>query len=226
MEKLRKNHNEAKESLIKQVTTNGSVILDVGCGYGGDFHKWKRAGAIVYACDPNQESINEATQRMSKCNMTHVEDIWVGDIHSCEGQFDVICFNFSIHYAFSSENEWKCTVDGIYRCCPVGGFLIGTVFDSQKIISIQDYEDSLGNKISRDVNKTGYGKYGEYINVCLTDTPYFKGKYIPEPIAYKDYFVHEMVSHGFSLVQWKPLLDTPNGTISDLYSRFIFKRSK
>jgi len=225
MDKLRKDHNSVKETLINRVTSPGNTVLDVGCGFGGDFHKWNRVGARVHACDPSNEAIREANSRIAKCKMSHIEKIWVGDIHSCKGVYDIICYNFSIHYAFNSALNWEMTAKRIRQCAKKGTFLIGTVFDSNKLLYLEggNYEDQMGNKIQRDVTNTGYGKYGEYINVFLSDTPYFKGNFIPEPIAYKDHLVHELCSRGFQLIEWKSLFPIRKNTISDLYSQFIFK---
>jgi hypothetical protein len=43
-----------------------------------------------------------------------------------------------------------------------------------------------------------------------------------EPILDSDVFIKSMTASGFKLIQWAPMLDSPNGMISDIYSKFVF----
>jgi len=63
MEEIRKAHNTFKKELIQLVTREGDLILDVGCGCGGDLQKWRHAGANINMCDPDETSLQEARTR-------------------------------------------------------------------------------------------------------------------------------------------------------------------
>ena len=107
------------------------------------------------------------------------------------------------------------------RCHP-GTRVIGCIPDSDFIMMHPKFVDQHGNTIIRSKKTTGMGGWGEKLHVCLADTPYYDGKFIPEPIAYKDLFMTWMERHGFHLQEWTPLLSERTGDISDLYSRFCF----
>ena len=36
--------------------------------------------------------------------------------------------------------------------------------------------------------------------------------------------VHDLELVGLELVRWEPMLLVPNGHVSDIYSRFVFKK--
>jgi ubiquinone/menaquinone biosynthesis C-methylase UbiE len=63
MDEIRKNHNDAKRTLIQSVTKEGQHILDVGCGFGGDLQKWHKCGVNINMCDPEPEALVEARTR-------------------------------------------------------------------------------------------------------------------------------------------------------------------
>jgi len=43
-----------------------------------------------------------------------------------------------------------------------------------------------------------------------------------EPILDAKKFIADMIQLGFRLVVWEPMLKTPNGLVSDMYSKFVF----
>jgi ubiquinone/menaquinone biosynthesis C-methylase UbiE len=63
MDALRKLHNDCKRALIQRWVKRSDRVLDCGCGRGGDLHKWKASGAIVFAIDPDEASLQEAEER-------------------------------------------------------------------------------------------------------------------------------------------------------------------
>jgi len=102
MEEIRKNHNEAKRMLIQSVVQKGQHILDVGCGFGGDLQKWHKCGVNINMCDPEPKALEEARSRAK--NMRMRVNFYEGDVHDCPNRkFDVVCFNFSLHYIFASR---------------------------------------------------------------------------------------------------------------------------
>lgn len=216
MEEIRKNHNEAKRSLIQSVTKQGNSILDVGCGFGGDLQKWHRCGANINMCDPEPSALVEAKSRAKNMHMR--VNFYEGDIHNCPNRkHDIVCFNFSLHYIFASRELFFSSIREIKKRIKPDGKVIGIIPDSEKIIFKTPYLDSDGNFFK--LKDHGNGGFGEKLFVNLTDTPYYADGPKAEPVAYKDLLVTHMEELGFKLIMWEGLTGNP---ISELYSKFIF----
>ena len=222
MEKIRRHHNLLKRQLIQDVVGQSSTVLDVGCGFGGDLQKWQSLNTKLTACDPDPSAIEEAIRRVK--NLKYPVRLMVGDITTCPmEQFDVVCFNFSIHYIFQSEYLFKVSVENIVKRIRPGGKLIGCVPDSDMIIMNTPFSDSLGNFFTRN-ESTGHGRFGEKLFVRLVDTPFYRNGARPEPIGYKDQLITALESRGVHLVAWQPLDKKGTYDITKMYSKFIFVR--
>tara|TARA_B110000503_G_scaffold142767_1_gene240832 strand:+ start:4744 stop:5406 length:663 start_codon:yes stop_codon:yes gene_type:complete len=216
MEEIRKNHNDAKRDLIQGSTLNGQHILDVGCGFGGDLQKWHKCGANINMCDPEPQALLEAKSRAKNMHMR--VNFYEGDIHACpKRKFDVVCFNFSLHYIFASRELFFSSIHEIKKRMKPGGSLIGIIPDSEKIIFKTPHLDEMGNFFK--LKDHGNGGFGEKLFVNLVDTPYYAEGPKSEPVAYKDLLVTHLEELGFKLQVWEGLKGNP---ISELYSKFIF----
>jgi len=87
MEEIRKNHNDAKRSLIQSVAREGQHILDVGCGFGGDLQKWSKCGVNINMCDPEPDALEEARSRATRVTYTTVQ---TENLTSCASIFHFI----------------------------------------------------------------------------------------------------------------------------------------
>ena len=77
------------------------------------------------------------------------------------------------------------------------------------------FVDELGNSIElRD------GK----LWVHLTDGPFYAMGARPEPLVDVKKLTKALDDHGFHTSMWLPMLDKPNGLISDMYSKFVFTK--
>ena len=220
MEEIRKHHNAIKRHLIQNATRQGMKVLDVGCGCGGDLQKWKySAPSILDMCDPSEESLEEARSRSN--NLKINANFYLGTVFNCPNtQYDIICYNFSLHYIFESTKTFFDSIRAIRDRLKPGGRLIGIIPDSDSILFCTPFKDNLGNFLSRGSN-TGQGNIGEKIFVFLSDTPYYKEGPKAEPLAYRDLLITHLEHIGIHLESWKPL----NGTeLSQMYSQFIFIR--
>ena len=220
MEEIRKHHNAIKRHLIQNSTRQGMKILDVGCGCGGDLQKWKYSvPSILDMCDPSEESLVEAKERSK--NLKVNANFYLGTIFDCPiKQYDIICYNFSLHYIFESNKLFFNSINSIKDKLSIGGRLIGIIPDSESILFCTPFKDNLGNFISRS-SSTGQGNIGEKIFVFLSDTPYYKDGPKAEPIAYRDLLVTNLEKLGIHLESWKPL---EGSELSQMYSQFIFIR--
>ena len=217
MEALRRNHNEAKRELIELIAKKGQHIFDVGCGFGGDLQKWHKCGVNINMCDPEPQALEEARSRAK--NMKMRVNFYEGDIHNCPNRrFDVVCFNFSLHYIFATKELFFSSINEIRKRMKTGGRLIGIIPDSEKILFRTPYKDGMGNFFLLGGNGCS-GGFGEKLWVHLADTPYYADGPKPEPVAYKDLLILHMEELGFELEIWDNLRGHP---ISGLYSKFIF----
>ena len=217
MERIRKLHNSVKRELITKHVKGGSRVLDLGCGRGGDLHKWKSVNANVYMIDPDNESIQDAMNRQKTIGTRY--EFKVGDVNGAPKEgFDVVCANFSIQYVFKNTSYMKRCLKAVAQRTKIGGKFIGCVPDSEFVQMNPNFNDNLGNFF----RVHAFGTIGDTMDVMLVDTPYYNGRVIPEPIAYKDLFVTFMENQGFFLSEWEPIMDQKTGTISDLYSKFCF----
>ncbi len=217
MENIRKYHNLVKRHLIQSVTKAGTNALDVGCGFGGDLQKWQHCQANVDMCDPSSKSLSEAQKRSEKIGMK--VQFFEGDILACPQKvYNVICYNFSLHYIFASQDIFFKSIKAIRSRMKKGSVLIGCIPDSMSILMATPFKDEFNNFMSRGDN-TGYGNFGEKIFVQLADSPFYKDGPKSEPIAYKDLLVTHLENIGIILVLWESLQEYE---VSKLYSKFIF----
>jgi SAM-dependent methyltransferase len=217
MEEIRKYHNQEKRELITRVCREGDAVLDVGCGFGGDIGKFKQCGVNLSACEPLEDALEEARSRASKVYKMRI-NFYLGDITSAPNRkYDAVCYNFSIHYIFQSEELFKQTTKEIARRMKPGGRLFGIVPDSQQVIFKTPL--NYGKDTFFLMKGTSHGAFGEKLFVQLEDTPYYHDGPKIEPIAHRDLFVTRLEKIGFRLETWEPLHGNP---VSELYSKFIF----
>jgi SAM-dependent methyltransferase len=219
MEALRKLHNNCKRELIQKWVQPWSQVLDCGCGRGGDWHKWKAVNAHIFAIDPDVESLREAEDRSVKMGIG-VFFLGTGTIIQAAfaGPFDVVCYNFSIHYIMDNFEKSLKAID-----CAVkpGGLLIGITpekYNAERMVNNNGhFTDTLGNTF--DIYQGG-----RRLMVKLSDGPFYADGPKDEPLLDGHLLTESLEKLGFELLMWEPMLNEPNGLISDLYSKFVFKK--
>ena len=149
----RKFHNIIKQGLLNVANSKRKplLLLDIGCGQGGDLHKWiKTKYGLVVGIDKVSENIQRAKQRWNELNTISKEKIhlYTGDFsqpliesmtevereklialqkgdHKMD--FDVISCQFAMHYFFKNTHTWMNFVRNILdRLRTNGGTLITT----------------------------------------------------------------------------------------------------
>ena len=219
MEALRKLHNNCKRELIQKWVKRGESVLDCGCGRGGDWHKWKAAGVRIFAIDPDEESLREAEKRSVEMNFG-VFFLGNGTIIQAAfaGPFDVVCYNFSLHYIMDNFED---SIKAIDCAVKPGGHLIGITPEKYNAVTMADEN---GSFIDRLGNTFDIYQGGRRLMVKLTDGPFYADGPKDEPLLDANLLVNRLNQLGFELIFWGPMLDEPNGLISDLYSKFVFRK--
>jgi len=168
---IRKHHNNIKRDLILRVVPAGASVLDVGCGNGGDLQKWHAAKVKnLVMCDPG--SLEEVKSRHKNLKLPMKVQFIDGDIRRCPmQQFDIVAYNFSLHFIFETRALFETSVKEIRSRLRVGGRLIGVIPDSEHIIMDTPFEDPVS---AMDIQAPVQGGFGEHLLVYLAKTPYFK----------------------------------------------------
>lgn len=193
---MRAQNNLVKREFLNQWVPRGATVLDVGCGQGGDIHKWRHIGVSkLVGVDPNPWAIQEARRR----SQGSFGEFHVGDICSAPHNqlFDVVCYNFSLQYQsleLLDEVTSRLRSDG-------KGLFLGIVTDSTRL------DEASANGI--DVQKVDSG----HIRVYIPDTPYYANGPIVEPILDKHEFIRKAEQLGLVLKLWEPF---------SMYAKFVF----
>jgi len=222
MDQVRKLHNKFKNDLIASWVRPRDSVLDCGCGRGGDWWKWKGVGARVFAIDPDTESLKEAEQRARDMKMD-IFFLGKGTIVQAAfaGPYNVVCYNFSLHYIFDTPEIFEKSIKALGIAVKPGGYLIGITPDLSLIMKMVNnynhYEDSLGNKVI-------LFQGGRRAIVNLVDGPFYAEGGREEPTLDPDVLISALESVGFEKILWEPMLPKPNGLISDMYSKFVFRK--
>lgn len=142
--KLRTFNNWVKAVLINKFTRRGNVVLDIGCGKGGDLLKWGKEGCAGFiGIDVAEISISQAKHRYDQVrDKTFWADFRVGDAFEQNVEdivqpeafpVDIVSSQFCLHYAFESENRVRKVLSNITRALKPGGTFIGTIPNSDVI---------------------------------------------------------------------------------------------
>ncbi len=220
---IRKLHNDCKRRLIVDWVKPRTFVLDCGCGRGGDWWKWKAVQARVAAIDPDEASLKEAEERA----LTAQFGVWflgTGDIRQAAfaGPFDIVCYNFSLHYIFETPEIFDLSTRAISASLGPDGLLIGIVPELARVESLVDqfghFKDELGNEIA-------LLQGGRRLLVRLVDGPFYAEGGREEPTLDAQILRDKLARLGFECLVWEPMLERPNGLVSDMYSKFVFRKS-
>jgi 2-polyprenyl-3-methyl-5-hydroxy-6-metoxy-1,4-benzoquinol methylase len=194
---MRRVNNDIKREFINKWVKPGSKVLDIGCGQGGDLHKWKALNVKLTGIDPNPMAIKEAQKRAAL--ILPSAKFKVGTILDAvyKDSYDVICYNFSIQYEDPKNYKY------IKTLLNPGGYLLGITPDKTRFQFAKE-EGIIMDEISE--NK---------VSVWIPDTPYYKDGPVPEPIIDPEIFIYNMAQIGLDKVLF--------GESFSIYSKFIFK---
>ena len=122
---------------VPPVPSSSLTVLDLGCGRGGDLHKWNHTGTSMYiGVDISSESCAEARTRASRLDMPTriLNQPAVEFLESCPGgEFDVISMQFLLNYVADSEASLDRLMFLCARALKPSGVIIGTAVDSARV---------------------------------------------------------------------------------------------
>ena len=155
---LRELHNTIKNDIIQDAYTDipyqiPSIIpsvLDIGCGRGGDIHKYYYSNfKKIIAVDNHVESLNIAKERFDKCySKSNIEIQYIlhdakYSVLKLESKVNVVVMNFSLNYFFESEsclrNLFQTISDALYE----SGCFVGIALDGEKVKSLYTLDNNL-----------------------------------------------------------------------------------
>jgi hypothetical protein len=129
-----------------------------------------------------------------------------------------VCYNFSIHYIVDT---WDLSIKALSLSVKTGGLLLGITPDKGRAIGISDengdFTDPLGNEFHIFQGQ-------RRMMVRLVDGPFYADGGREEPLLDPEDLIKALTINGFELLMWEPMLPAPNGYISDLYSKFVFRK--
>jgi len=240
---MRTFHNKVKNQLIDASVklTNGTHLLDIGCGRGGDLFKWDSANLdYVFGYDPNPSYIEEAKRRF---NTSHLKRNYVFStdlFESFENYFDIISCQFAIHYMFENVYTLDQHLSYVSRMLKPNGLYIGTFMDGDRVIEKIGRSNCYSNqamcvRIPRVSDLERQKDAGTPLCVHLAGTLYFGEQSVShEFLVKKEVLTRKCLEHGLRLVKYTPFRDYNNRMnfrmgpdyteCSYLYSSFVFKK--
>ncbi|XP_060517507.1 mRNA cap guanine-N7 methyltransferase [Cylas formicarius] len=228
---LRNFHNWIKSMLINEYLTyiksgkkqhNAPLrVHDMGCGKGGDLHKWKKgsithltcsdiAGISLEQCKARyQDMVNRSLKERGGGNMFSIEyiegnftKVRLREKYSDPSmKFDLVSCQFAFHYSFETLPQAECLFRNAGECLQPGGFFIGTMPDSNELIAraAKSKSNSFGNSV-----------YNVKLDFDFNHPPLFGGKYdfyldgvvnCPEFLVHFPTFVKLAKKYGLKLVK-------------------------
>jgi mRNA (guanine-N7-)-methyltransferase len=131
-------------ALWKSKNKGRPVVLDIGCGRGGDILKIARANPRSYfGLDINISELAEARDRVSELTTTgrlslarcdfHEFDMRKDKIPLDDGTVDVVLSQLSLHFAFQDEKGLDNILGEMMRVMKSTSILVGVVPDAKRI---------------------------------------------------------------------------------------------
>jgi len=172
----------------------------------------------VSAIDPDLASLAEAESRAREMGFP-VRFLGQGDIRQVTGTYDVVCYNFSLHYIFENPETFIESIEAMTRAVKPGGLLIGITPElarAELLTNGGQFKDPMGNTLEIKDGK---------LLVGLTDGPFYADGPKSEPLLDAFDLTQALTWSGFTRLVWEPMLPVPNGHVSDLYSSFVFRKN-
>ncbi len=220
---LRSFHNWVKLEMIMSAVkkTNGTKLLDIAVGRGGDLMKWSKANLqFVTGIDSDPQSIYstvdnggfdgaikryQQTKRNKKVpksffwKMSATDPKTLGNLNEKDKNtiYDVVSCQFAFHYFVK---DIDLVLETVKTKLKVGGLFIGTASDGDLIKANLDNGDIL--LPSLNIISHNKEEYIYHLDAQQKDRPsYFEIKgVITEYFLYKDFFIRKAEEHSLKVV--------------------------
>lgn len=150
-QELRHYHNRVKGNLYNSYVPNGSRVLELCSGKGGDLHKWVHSGVRhVDGYDINEHSIAECNRRVAQLRpqgsfrFTHV-DLRRKDILAVLDKgykYNVVSCQFGLHYFYDAEDTIRRVLHTVSQVLENGGVFLATFIDDQRLDAFMKERDT------------------------------------------------------------------------------------
>jgi hypothetical protein len=224
-------------------------ILDLCCGRGVDFNKIQKARyEEIVGMDLDFQNIKDAQEWFRSMvkpppkayyvrgdsrkliwpdqatGLTEYDKINTRKFIPTKYMFDTISLQFCFHYFFEDEISFRSILQNMNDNLKIGGFVVGTTFDGERIynelketdtISGKEYSGELMWKIDKKYNSNKFsftdkkGNFGKQIDVLVKTI----GVVHPEYLVNFKYMTKIMEEYGFSMVFIKPFEELYNELI-------------
>ncbi len=232
--------------------TNGfhGKILDLCCGRGVDLNKIKRAKyAEVVGMDIDYQNIKDAQEYYKNiipspkpkayyvrgdssklifpeqsCGFTEADKIYTKKFIPSRYMFDTVSLQFCFHYFFKDEITFRTILQNISDNLKIGGFVIGTTFDGERIYNALKSDNIITGKtfsgetmwrIEKKYSASKFGftdkrpNFGKEIDVFVKTIGAVHSEYLVN-FNYVDKMMEE---YGFSKISLKPFQEFYNELI-------------
>jgi len=217
---MRKYHNLIKQHLLTQYVAQGSTMLDIGSGRGGDLLKWKKLNLKVTVVEPNEEVIVEFKRRQenlktdAKIIMAGAQDTKIITKQLKGEKVDVIAAFFSLTFFPKNEEMFQGLIDTIDQTLKNEGMLIGIVLDGHKVMkllsTLKTYENDAFS--IRKANTWKKSAFGNKLLVNIND-PSSMVKEVHEYLFFFDEFKNRLRNIGINLYL-QPTIEGNNDKLS------------
>ena len=179
---LKRFNNGWKRAIILAHARGAEVLVDIGCGRGGDLFKWQAAGVRrVRGLDSSRAQVNEARRRARNAG---VSDRFTFDVAcSLEGiedaSADVVTAMFSLNYVFGDDGSASDLLGGVARVLRPGGRFVGIFTDGDRVLAtgpvandtfaLRFLEDSTYSMYIEDTVMAGAGRTAPAEHIVLRD---------------------------------------------------------
>ena len=225
-------------------------LLDLCCGKGVDINKIKRAKyAEIIGMDIDYKNIKEAQEfyknmvpfpkpkasyfrgdsskliwPVQECGDTEVEKLKAKEYIPTKYLFDTVSLQFCFHYFFKDEISLRTIIQNMNDNLKIGGFVIGTTFDGERIYEQFKNNDFISGKTSSGEIMWKVEKKFSSTKLLFNDKKPNFGKQIdvfiktigvvhPEYLVNFYYLDRIMEEYGFSKVVLKPFEEFYNELI-------------
>lgn len=149
---IRNFNNWIKAVLISLYVNPGDAVLDLGSGRGGDLGKWcQRKIRLLTSVDVSAKSLEDAKVRLAAMSWCKFTAEWIhANAYTAplllKNVYDVVSCQFSLHYAFDTEQHARTAISNVASNLRIGGVFIATVPDAAELRRRASGSLEFGNK--------------------------------------------------------------------------------